>query len=250
MRPFLSRILICLLPVLAAAVVVGVAWSNYERNSSSGLNFKLGVDLAGGTILVYEVDVDKFTDEQAKNKFDAKELVAALKRRIDPGDLKNVTIRPVGKYRVEIILPTGGGAGGNFTPEQVEDVKKLISQVGSLEFRILANKNDDPAAIEAAQDYFKGINEPANKGRLEELERRRRKGLPPPRPRTPRRPAATTSISSPGRPTTAKGKPAIAGSSWAAWNGSRWASPRKAKRPPANSGRKGKSRARPTPRSS
>src|SRR5262249_39363761 len=36
------------------------------------------------------------------------DLAAALKRRIDPADLYNVTIRPLGPTRVEIILPTGG----------------------------------------------------------------------------------------------------------------------------------------------
>ncbi len=38
------------------------------------------------------------------------DLAAALKRRIDPADLYNVTIRPVAGEppRVEIILPTGG----------------------------------------------------------------------------------------------------------------------------------------------
>jgi len=33
--------------------------------------------------------------------------------RIDPADLKNVTVRPLGNTRVEIIMPTGGSAQGN-----------------------------------------------------------------------------------------------------------------------------------------
>jgi SecD/SecF fusion protein len=68
--------------------------------------FRLGVDLVGGTILVYEVDQSKQGDEKTKPE----DLAVALKRRIDPADLLNVTIRPVGGEtpRVEIILPTGG----------------------------------------------------------------------------------------------------------------------------------------------
>src|SRR5262249_38755598 len=65
----------------------------------------------GGTILVYEVDQSKFTDDKARAEFERdgiEKLAAALKRRIDPNDLYNVTIRPVGKWRIEIILPTGG----------------------------------------------------------------------------------------------------------------------------------------------
>jgi SecD/SecF fusion protein len=105
MKRFAWKITFCLLPVLLAATIVGFAYSRY-RNGEGG--FKLGVDLAGGTDLIYEVDMDKFTDEKARNDFDPQELAATLKRRIDPADLYNITIRPIGKFRVEIILPTGG----------------------------------------------------------------------------------------------------------------------------------------------
>ena len=69
----------------------------------------LGVDLVGGTILVYEVD-----DTKPRDNTKAEDLAAALKRRIDPADLYNITIRPVptNPPRVEIILPTGGSHQG------------------------------------------------------------------------------------------------------------------------------------------
>ena len=38
------------------------------------------------------------------------ELAAQIKRRIDPTDIKNVTVRPVRRTRFEIILPTKSGA--------------------------------------------------------------------------------------------------------------------------------------------
>src|SRR5262249_25630194 len=41
------------------------------------------------------------------------------------------------------------------TGEEVERIKDLIQRVGSLEFRILANRHDDEAAVKAAKDYFK-----------------------------------------------------------------------------------------------
>jgi SecD/SecF fusion protein len=86
--------------------------------------FRLGVDLVGGTILVYEVDQSKQGDEQTKPE----DLAAALKRRIDPADLLNVTIRPAGGEtpRVEIILPTGG-QGQQAAEQQAWD--KLIDDV-------------------------------------------------------------------------------------------------------------------------
>src|SRR5215467_5548652 len=102
MRRFLSRILICVIPVLISAFVVGKAVNDYLEGRGG---FRLGVDLVGGTILVYEVDESKMPDN-----FKAEDLAAALKRRIDPADLYNITIRPVpgNPPRVEIILPTGG----------------------------------------------------------------------------------------------------------------------------------------------
>jgi SecD/SecF fusion protein len=101
MKSYWKRILVCVIPVAIAAVVVAVAVHRY-LNGEGG--FKLGVDLAGGTILVYEVDPDK----KLPDNYKPEELAAALKRRIDPADLYNVTIRPVSTTRVEIILPTGG----------------------------------------------------------------------------------------------------------------------------------------------
>src|SRR5581483_4069822 len=42
----------------------------------------------------------------------------------------------------------------HLTSEEVQNVKELISRVGSLEFRILANDRDDREAIDAAKKYF------------------------------------------------------------------------------------------------
>jgi SecD/SecF fusion protein len=104
MKSYLTRILVCVIPVVVSAVVVGWAYNRYVHGEGG---FRLGVDLVGGTILVYEVDRTKLQGDQ---EYKPEELAAALKRRIDPADLYNVTIRPAGGggERVEIILPTGG----------------------------------------------------------------------------------------------------------------------------------------------
>src|SRR5262245_22279770 len=110
MKKFSRRIFVCLAVVLISAVIVGRAGLKYARGEGG---FKLGVDLVGGTILVYEVDAERMAQQERDNpnqkKFDADEMAAFLKRRIDPADIYNVTIRPVGGgTRFEIILPTGG----------------------------------------------------------------------------------------------------------------------------------------------
>ncbi|HEV3084988.1 MAG TPA: protein translocase subunit SecD [Gemmataceae bacterium] len=116
MKRFLWKIVFCTVPVLLGVLIVSVAYAKY-LNGAGG--FRLGIDLAGGTDLIYEVDTDRFPDDPnnpgVKKPPDVppgstieKELAASLKRRIDPADLYNVTIRPAGMNRVEIILPTGG----------------------------------------------------------------------------------------------------------------------------------------------
>jgi SecD/SecF fusion protein len=131
MRSFFWKFVICLVPCIAAGWVTADAISRFAQGNSGG--FKLGPDLAGGTILVYEIDVRKTKSARdaelkaagkKKEEKDAKAaakaageetqaditvLAEALKRRIDPNDLKNIIIRPSGgEGRVEIVLPTGG----------------------------------------------------------------------------------------------------------------------------------------------
>src|SRR5262245_17778015 len=95
------KILICLVPVIGSCLIVGNAVILY--NAGEG-GFKLGVDLVGGTRLIYEIDPSRTLPES----FRVEQLVGSLKKRIDPADLYNITIRPAGERRVEIILPTGG----------------------------------------------------------------------------------------------------------------------------------------------
>ncbi|MBV9122605.1 MAG: protein translocase subunit SecD [Planctomycetes bacterium] len=105
LKPFANRLGLCLLPIFLAGWVVARAVGYYQAGEGG---FKLGVDLVGGTILVYEVDLSKFPDGKLPQDYKPEMLAASLKRRIDPADLYNVTIRPVSNTRVEIILPTGG----------------------------------------------------------------------------------------------------------------------------------------------
>ena len=51
---------ICLIPVLVSLAVVGVAYTKYVGGKGG---FKLGVDLVGGTILIYEIDATKFPNQ-------------------------------------------------------------------------------------------------------------------------------------------------------------------------------------------
>lgn len=120
------------LAFIGIVTILGIVliWPPRER-------LKLGIDLSGGTILVYQVEKGN------KVGVTVDELIAALKQRINPEGVLDIPIRAVGNDRLEIILPEA-------TPEEVESVKQMITNVGSLEFRILANRKHDAAAVDRA----------------------------------------------------------------------------------------------------
>jgi SecD/SecF fusion protein len=189
-RNFLLGIIVCLIPTAIATLYTGLAF-NKEFKGDTG--FRRGIDLAGGTILVYEVNTERNLARQKQSGADVsnsdgslssediRKLAENLKRRIDPNDLKNVVVRPVGTNRVEIILPFAGSTGGGkeaANEDFVREVRALVSQVGVLEFRFLANTQDDAEGINEAKRL---VNTEDAKAKAE-LERRAKAGLPPPAP--------------------------------------------------------------------
>ncbi|MGE3316264.1 MAG: protein translocase subunit SecD [Planctomycetaceae bacterium] len=97
---------------------------------------RLGIDLAGGANLVFKVDAAK-AEEQGKpitNELMGR-MIGAVARRLDPAAQEQITVRQVGMDRIEIIIP---GADR----EVVEQKKKLVHRLGSLEFAILANTRE------------------------------------------------------------------------------------------------------------
>lgn len=86
--------------------------------------FKFGPDLAGGITLIYEVE------DAGGEAVPMDDLIAALKNRVDPTSTREVTIRAYGNA-VEIIIPKTG-------QDALDFVKRRITELGQLEFRITA----------------------------------------------------------------------------------------------------------------
>lgn len=161
-RKFLRDLMLCLIPIALAIFIVVRAYLQYEEGKGG---FKLGVDLVGGTILIYEVDQERERQRRNLEKGDdgafggaetSQALAEAVKRRIDPDDIQNITVRPAGKNRIEVILPTGSHRKNvegkkDVSSGQVAEIRRLIEQVGSLEFRIVANEFDDGKAFQATE---------------------------------------------------------------------------------------------------
>jgi SecD/SecF fusion protein len=112
---------------------------------------KQGIDLKGGVILIYEVD-EQLTRQSARRqqdgradqpaptdeqlgKVDMPGLIQALTRRINPGGVQEIVVRPYGDKQVEVIIP-------DVTGPEVDEIKKLITTGGFLKFQIVANRRD------------------------------------------------------------------------------------------------------------
>jgi SecD/SecF fusion protein len=93
----------------------------------------------GKTVLV-------FSPDQGGQKVDMEQLIGAINKRINPGGVKEVTVRRYGQDALEIIIP-------EVEQSDVDQVKDIIRRQGALEFRILANRRtpDHKSRIERAE---------------------------------------------------------------------------------------------------
>ena len=120
-----------------------------ERSWRDAIN--LGIDLAGGTNLVYQIDREK-TEKEVTSEVMA-QMVAAVSRRVNPSGTEEVTVRQVGNDRIEVIIP---GAD----PETVSRMKAQIVRLGSLEFALLANRRDHDDVIRRAEGVERNVLRP------------------------------------------------------------------------------------------
>jgi len=103
---------------------------------------RLGIDLAGGTNMVFQVQSSP--DKPITNAV-MDQMVVAVGRRVNPSGTEELTVRQVGSDRIEIIIP---GADR----EYVESIKRKITDLGELEFAVLANEQDHPDVIRLGKE--------------------------------------------------------------------------------------------------
>lgn len=121
--------------------VVLLAFAASALISATG-TIQLGPDLRGGVIMVYAIDREAMGDDEP---VEMDRLVAAVAKRVNPGGVKEVTVRPYGPDHIEIIIPMADA-------DELERIERKISRAGTLEFRILANRTDHDAEIREALD--------------------------------------------------------------------------------------------------
>jgi len=85
--------------VLIIVLVVVAVWTLYPPSKT----LKPGIDLAGGTSLLYEIDTQGIEPEDKKDL--STDMITVLRRRIDPANIQNLVWRPQGSTRFEIQMP-------------------------------------------------------------------------------------------------------------------------------------------------
>ena len=103
-----GRVIFILVVLLAAMFFICPQPQNLFRHLpwSQKLNLKPGIDMVGGTSLLYQIkEPDGGYRGQAGHTL-AEDVMESLKKRVDPDGLRNLIWRPQGTNRLEIQLPS------------------------------------------------------------------------------------------------------------------------------------------------
>ncbi|HUT91682.1 MAG TPA: hypothetical protein VMY37_19440 [Thermoguttaceae bacterium] len=123
---------LALVVVVAAALLAAVfLWATRDWDAFSRPE---------GVILTFEVDRESMFDGRP---VDMLELIAAVDRRLGGRWRKQAQVRHAGDERIEVVTFTTD-------PGQLRRIEGIVRTLGTLEFRILANRQDHSALIEQA----------------------------------------------------------------------------------------------------
>lgn len=113
---------------------------------------KLGLDLAGGTELLYQL-----SPEEGESLGGALgNTIDILKKRIDPSNVKEYRIQALESRRILIQVP-------HATASEVEQLKSRLEKMGKLEFRLAV-----PLPLHTEESKFLRLYEEAEQGRVPE----------------------------------------------------------------------------------
>jgi SecD/SecF fusion protein len=118
-QSYSGRVLIVLLVLLGSLAMIFSPVlekiAHPHNTITRWINLKPGIDMVGGTSLVYQIKTAPGTkyDPQLATK-----VADALKKRVDPQGVRNLVWRPEGTDRLEIQMPTSGSNGAEARAKQ------------------------------------------------------------------------------------------------------------------------------------
>ncbi|MDR0704984.1 MAG: protein translocase subunit SecD [Planctomycetaceae bacterium] len=118
------KIFIVLLAFFGSIIAVILGWHRLT----------LGIDLQGGVVLVYDaIPIQKLDGSADTDELNMDKLARAITRRINPGGVREISITKLGTRQIQVVIPHAEDA-------EVARIERVISESGSLTFRILASK--------------------------------------------------------------------------------------------------------------
>jgi SecD/SecF fusion protein len=109
--------------IVLVVVLVGLAaWTLYPPNRT----LKPGIDLGGGTSLIYQVDAKGLTAETKRGL--SERMITVLRRRIDPANIQNLIWRPQGNTRFEIQVPLASAEAREKRQAYETALKELLAE--------------------------------------------------------------------------------------------------------------------------
>jgi SecD/SecF fusion protein len=106
---------------LIAGLVVIASWTLYPPSKT----LKPGIDLGGGTSLIYEVDAKGLSGDEKRGLSDR--VITVLRRRIDPSNIQNLVWRPQGSTRFEIQMPLASAEARQKRAQYENALKDLLA---------------------------------------------------------------------------------------------------------------------------
>lgn len=114
---------------LIVLLVLVFGWTLYPPQET----LKPGIDLAGGTSLVYEIDAEGLSASQKSDL--SNKMINILRRRVDPANIQNLVWRPQGNTRFEVQMPLAS--------KEAQQKRKAYEKA----LNDLLDKNINPAVV-------------------------------------------------------------------------------------------------------
>jgi SecD/SecF fusion protein len=136
--------------ILIVILVVVAAWTLYPPAKT----LKPGIDLAGGTSLIYEIDTEGLAEHEKADL--AQNMITVLRRRIDPANIQNLIWRPQGNTRFEIQMPLASAQSREKRDKYEEAMSNLLEQ--NINPAVILRCLDKPAEqrTKAFESFAKG----------------------------------------------------------------------------------------------
>ncbi len=146
-----------LFAMAGTAVLLIAPAEDAEGNLTLFRKPRLGVDLKGGVILVYQVR-EQLDGESRPIPVEIGKVASDIGVRLNQTGMEDIVVRPYGEKQVEIIVPDVDQTG-------IEQIKKKIETAGALEFRIVCNRRDHTYHMERATEKAEAPSEWSGAGR-------------------------------------------------------------------------------------